>query len=475
MPEPLDVPLVPQSLDRYREVLGDRFAFIADQAEKARSLFGDRVLWQVNSTHLGGGVAEMLRSFLPYAIEAGVDTRWLVISGDPPFFEATKRIHNKLHGHPGDGGRLGPAERESFARISGESMRGLIDRVGPGDVVFLHDPQTAGLVEGLTDRGALILWRCHVGIDRPNEHVEEAIEFLTPMVSPAQGYVFSRGAYAWASLDPSRTHMMAPAIDAFSPKNQELEPPTVEAILQVIGLVDGAPSSPPGFSTSDGTPALVERSGEVLQERALPPGATLITQVSRWDVLKDHEGLLACFADHFVDSDAHLALVGPSSGAVADDPEGPAVQERIAAAWHDLPAPVRERVHVVALPMDDFDENGVMVNAIQRRSDIIVQKSLAEGFGLTVSEAMWKGKPVVASAVGGIMDQVIDGETGFLVSDPTDLAAFAEALHSLVDDPALAARMGEAARQRVRTDFLAASRIAEYVDVISTLGPAPGR
>ena len=475
MPDPIDVQLVPQPLERYRDILGDGFGFVSDQARKARELFGDRVLWQVNSTHLGGGVAEMLRSFLPYAIQAGVDTRWLVITGDPPFFEATKRIHNKLHGHPGDGGRLGIPERDSFDRISAENMLGLADRVQPGDVVFLHDPQTAGLVDGLSERGALILWRCHVGIDRPNEHVDEAIEFLTPMVSPAHGYVFSRGAYAWRSLDPTRTHLMAPAIDAFSPKNQELDQRTVEGILQTVGLVEGVPASPPSFSTSDGSPAQVSSRGEVLQEGPVPPDATLVTQVSRWDVLKDHEGLLACFAEYLADTEAHLALVGPASGAVADDPEGPAVQERIAAAWHDLPAPVRARVHIVALPMDDFDENGVMVNAIQRRSDIIVQKSLAEGFGLTVSEAMWKGRPVVASAVGGIMDQVVDGETGFLISDPTDLEAFGEALRELIDDPELARRMGEAARLRVQARFLAASRIAEYVDVISALGAAGRR
>jgi trehalose synthase len=216
VPDPINVPLVPQSLERYREILAGRFGFITEQAEKARDFFGDRILWQVNSTHLGGGVAEMLRSFLPYALEAGVDTRWLVIPGDAGFFEATKRIHNKLHGHPGDGGSLGSAERVAFARISDESATRLIDLVRPGDVVFLHDPQTAGLVERLADRGALTLWRCHVGIDRPNEHVEEAVDFLTPMVRPAHGYVFSRGAYAcstperckrlpWSSL---RTRMM---------------------------------------------------------------------------------------------------------------------------------------------------------------------------------------------------------------------------------------------------------------------------
>jgi trehalose synthase len=183
-------------------------------------------------------------------------------------------------------------------------------------------------------------------------------------------------------------------------------------------------------------------------------------------VLKDHEGLLECFTEYLADTDAHLALIGPSSEGVADDPEGPAVQQRINEAWEALPDDLRRRVHIVALAMDDFDENGAMVNAIQRRADIVVQKSLVEGFGLTVSEAMWKSKPVVASAVGGIKDQIIDGETGILIEDPADLKALAEALRKLVDDPELAARMGEASRTRVAKHFLAASRVADYVALI---------
>ncbi len=166
------------------------------------------------------------------------------------------------------------------------------------------------------------------------------------------------------------------------------------------------------------------------------------------------------------DTDAHLALVGPASGAVADDPEGPAVRQRIASAWEALPDDLRRRVHIVNLAMDDFDENGAMVNAVQRRCDIIVQKSLVEGFGLTVSEAMWKSKPVVGSAVGGIKDQIKQGETGLLIEDPTDLEAFGKALRSLLEDPEMARSMGEAARARVAKRFLAAPRIAEYVSLI---------
>jgi trehalose synthase len=466
MAKPTFVQLDPQPLERYSGVLDGDFNHIREVAQYAVKAFEDRTVWHVNSTYLGGGVAEMLRSFLPYANDAGVDTRWVVLSEEPEFFGITKRIHNKLHGHPGDGGSLGPDERAAYERILEDSSHHLTELIKPNDVVFLHDPQTAGLIPAVQAAGAVTIWRCHVGIELSNEHVQEAIDFLLPYVTQADGFVFSRGAYLWPELPADRAHLMAPAIDAFSPKNQELSPEVVADILGIIGLSGEHPGKPAPFLKSDGTPGEVERSAEILQMEPLPDDVPLIAQISRWDVLKDHEGLLECFTDYLADTDAHLALVGPASGAVADDPEGPAMQERIASAWEALPEDLRRRVHIVNLAMDDFDENGAMVNAVQRRCDIIVQKSLVEGFGLTVSEAMWKSKPVVGSAVGGIKDQIKDGETGLLVDDPTDLEAFGEALRSLLEDPEKSKRMGEAAKARVAKRFLAAPRIAEYVSLI---------
>ena len=466
MAEPTFVQLDPQPLERYRPVMDEEFDRIREIAEFAVKHFEGRTVWHVNSTRLGGGVAEMLRSFLPYANDSGVDTRWVVLSERPEFFAITKRLHNKLHGHPGDGGSLGAAEREAYEEILEDSAHHLTDLIKPGDVVFLHDPQTAGLIPAVKAAGGITLWRCHIGLEIANEHVDEAVEFLVPYVEQADGFVFSRGAYLWPQLPADRAHLMAPAIDAFSPKNQELDDDTVSAILGVIGLAGEPPSKPPEFIRSDGSQGTVEHPSQVVQVEKLPDDATLIAQISRWDVLKDHEGLLECFAEYLGDTGAHLALIGPSSEGVADDPEGPAVQRRINEAWEALPDDLRRRVHIVALAMDDFDENGAMVNAIQRRADIIVQKSLVEGFGLTVSEAMWKSKPVVASAVGGIKDQIIDGETGILIEDPADLEAFASALRRLVDDPDLAARMGAASHDRVAKHFLAASRVADYVALI---------
>lgn len=466
LPKPLIVDFAAQPLERYRGILDDKYARIREVADFAREFFAGRTLWQINSTALGGGVAEMLRAFLPYAVDSGVDTRWVVVNGTPDFFTVTKRIHNKLHGHPGDGGFLGSGERTAYEAVMEESVQDLLDQVRPNDVVFLHDPQTAGLIEPLNEAGAITLWRCHIGIDEGNEHVAEAIDFLIPFVEPAHGYVFSRAAYCWPDLAAERVHLMAPAIDAFSPKNQELAPEVVDDILATIGLTGGQRPSPPPYVRSDGSEGRVEREAEILQVDPLPPDAFLITQISRWDVLKDFEGILEAFIRYLGDTDAHLCLVGPASGAVSDDPEGPAVHSRITATWEALPDELRSRVHIVNLPMDDFDENGVMVNAIQRRSNVIVQKSLVEGFGLTVSEAMWKAKPVVASAVGGIQDQIVDGESGILIEDPADLEEFAVAVRRLVEDHDLAERLGQGARARVTERFLAAPRIAEYVNVI---------
>jgi trehalose synthase len=191
-----------------------------------------------------------------------------------------------------------------------------------------------------------------------------------------------------------------------------------------------------------------------------------VVQVSRWDRLKDPLGVMQAFAEHVpTDSRAHLALAGPDVEAVADDPEGAEVLAEVTAAWQDLPTEVRRRVHLLGLPMDDADENAAIVNALQRRSDVVVQKSLAEGFGLTVSEAMWKGRPVVASAVGGIQDQIEDERTGYLV-DPRDLDAFGRRVAALLDDPPTAERIGGAAQARVRDHFLGPRHLEQWVDLL---------
>ena len=201
----------------------------------------------------------------------------------------------------------------------------------------------------------------------------------------------------------------------------------------------------------------------------IPGDSPLIVQVSRWDRLKDPIGVLRSFAEHCRHPKAHLLLAGPSVAEVADDPEGADVLADVRGERDRMPTDVRARVHLACLPMDDIEENAAMVNAIQRRADVVLQKSLAEGFGLTVAEAMWKARPVVASRIGGIQDQIVDGESGLLVDDPADLAGAAEAIDSLLGNPERAAAIGSAARERVRESFLGTRHLVQYFRLIEKM------
>jgi trehalose synthase len=475
MARPKFVQISPHRLDRFKPLLGAGYEEVERAAERARGLFEGRAIWHVSSTLRGGGVAEMLRSLLPYVRGAGIDTRWVVLRERAEFFELTKRLHNNLHGDRGDGGGLGAEQRDLYERTLAVSARHLSPLLQRGDIVFLHDPQTAGLATAAKAAGARVIWRCHVGADHPDEFTRRAWEFLAPYVGLSDAYVFSRRAYLWDGLDSERAWVMAPCIDPFSPKNQELNPATVNEILGVIGLGRRPTSLAPTFARADGTPARVERRAEVMQEATLPEGVPVVAQISRWDRLKDHRGLLICFHRHVSDEGLHLVLAGPATTAVADDPEGAAVWHEVGRAWRELPPDGRRRVHLVSLPMDDLDENAAMVNALQRRAAIVVQKSLAEGFGLTVAEAMWKRRPVIGTRVGGIQDQIVDRISGLLIDDPRDLAGLAQAIVTLAADRDLAAEIGEQARQRAFEHYLAANRLVEYIDLLARLDPVSAR
>jgi trehalose synthase len=469
MANPKFVPIEVHPLERFKPLLGERFAEIEKVAAWARDGFAGRAIWHISSTARGGGVAELLRTLLPYAREAGVDVRWVVLREGPEFFCVTKRIHNHLHGDPGDGGALD----ERAHHLYESALAANVDALGPlmqsGDVVYLHDPQTAGLVPALCERGLKVVWRCHVGVDHSNELVHEAWDFLRPYVERADAYIFSRREYIWEGLDEKKVWFMPPVIDPFSPKNQELGPEVTAAILREIGLAPDGLEAAPVFERADGTPGRVERKATILQEEEVPDDAPMVAQVSRWDRLKDPHGLLEMLERHLADPDLHLVVVGPDSGGVADDPEGAAVYGEVAETWRRLPGEARRRAHLVSLPMHDIEENAAMTNAIQRRADVVVQKSVAEGFGLTVAEAMWKQRPVVGSRVGGIQDQVVDGETGFLIDEPRDLAACARAIERILGDPGMARSMGEAGHQRVIDNYLAINRLREYVDLLAAL------
>jgi trehalose synthase len=465
----------PRQLEQFRDLLGDDYAAIEAAAARAREVFAGRAIWHVSSTMHGGGVAELLHAFLPYVRGVGVDTRWVVLRERPEFFELTKRLHNNLHGVGGDGGPLGEEQRELYEETLAGSAYYLLPLLQERDVVFLHDPQTAGLAPAVKAVGPQVVWRCHVGADHASEVTHRAWDFLDPYVDVADAYIFSRPEYVWDGLDRDRVSVMAPATDPLMPKNEELDPATVEGIIRVIGLAGGEPGPAPTFIRADGSPGRVERRAEILQEGRLSAGARVVVQISRWDRLKDHVGVLRCFARYLPGEDLHLVLAGPALGSVSDDPEGEAIWREVETAWRELDEGLRHRIHLVSLPMDDSDENAVIVNALQRRAEIVVQKSIAEGFGLTVAEAMWKRRPVVGTRVGGIQDQIVDGESGLLIDDPHDLAALADAIRSLAADRDRAAEIGERARQRVLDHFIVPKRLVEYVEFLARVDAPPAK
>ena len=461
-----EVQLGTASLERFSTVLNEeQWERLQRTAARARRDLEGRVVWNINSTARGGGVAELLGSLVPYSRGAGVDVRWVVIEGDPDFFRVTKRIHNMLHGMPGDGEGLAQTDEATYFRVCEQNALELVSLVRTGDLVLLHDPQTAGLVEALRRHGVQVVWRCHVGTDTPNDLALRAWSFLRPYVGDADRVVFSRAAFIWEGLERTRVSVIPPSIDAFTPKNQPLPPGAVESILRAAGIHGEHPNSAAAFTRVDGSPGRVGRHIDRNGSPPLPGSVPAVVQVSRWDRLKDPVGVLQAFAERIGPStEAHLVLAGPSTAAVADDPEGPEVLAEVTSLANRMPESLRERIHLFSLPMDDLEENAAIVNALQRRADVVVQKSVAEGFGLTVAEAMWKARPVVASAVGGIQDQIVDGESGVLV-EPDDLDGFADAVAGLLEDPPRAEWMGHNARERVRGAFLGARHLEQYVDL----------
>jgi trehalose synthase len=250
-----------------------------------------------------------------------------------------------------------------------------------------------------------------------------------------------------------------------------MDEPTIRAMLVHAGLVEGPPGpGAPVFVRDDGSSSRAVREADVVRLGRPPSWETpLVVQVSRWDAMKDPIGVLEGFA-RFLEPDAprsaELVLAGPSANSVADDPEAAKVFGDLQRAWMDLPTASRRAVHLAMLPMDDEEENAALVNALQRHAAVIAQKSLQEGFGLTVTEAMWKRRPVVASAVGGIQDQIRDGVDGLLIHDPGDLGEFAGALRKLLTDDALAQRLGDAGYRRVQEHYLSVSALEHWARLV---------
>ncbi len=437
----------------------ERVDALVEAGDNARNqLLGRRVV-SINSTASGGGVAEMLPVLLAYAGGVGVGCSWLVLEGESEFFTITKRLHHRLHGEPGDGGPLGDHERQVMRDVAEHNQADASRLLVPGDVVLLHDPQPAGLARWLHDRKVPLVWRCHIGVDERNGYTEDGWNFLRPLLEPyIDQYVFTRREYAPDWVPADRLHVIRPSLDPFAPKNRELENEHIISILQHIGILALNPDG-----STVGSYAPVQRVADIVREDAPAPiDQPMVVQVSRWDPLKDMAGVMRGFLANPGCAEACLVLAGPDVSSVSDDPEGQVVLADVIKEWSELPKADRERVHIVCLPMEDPEENAFMVNALQRHATIVVQKSLKEGFGLTVTEAMMKGRPVVASAVGGIVDQIQDGVDGLLIKDPRDPLELGAALADLLANPEGAEAMGKKGKEAVTAQFLPDSSLLEW-------------
>jgi trehalose synthase len=455
--EPRDVEVTALSPHRLSRLIGaERVDELVGAADQARSALDGARIWNISSTSVGGGVAEMLRNIVAYSIGSGIEAHWLVIEGDQDFFRTTKRLHNRLHGTAGDGGDLDRVEAAHYGSVLEENAAALLNRVAKGDVVILHDPQTVGLAGTLAAHGALVVWRCHIGTERINDRTEEGWRFLSPYLAPCRAYVFSHRGFVPPLLESGDPYIIAPSIDPYSAKNRPLNDAQVERLMVNVGLFDD-------HGATAATGSVLGGGGPV------PRGDRLVVQVSRWDRLKDMAGVLQGFAS-MVGGHAglRLALVGPEVNSVSDDPEDANVLNECMTQWESLPPKLRRTIRIVGLPMDDVDANALMVNAIQRHATVVVQKSLEEGFGLTVAEAMWKGRPVIASAVGGIVDQLVPG-TGVLLRAPADLDSFGRALADLLASSEQMSAMGRRARGRIRSHFLSDRHLIDYARLIEDL------
>ncbi|MCK6369969.1 MAG: glycosyltransferase [Gammaproteobacteria bacterium] len=379
----------------------------------AKPLRGMQVV-HVNSTRRGGGVAEILEKLIPLMSELGIDARWEVIEGSPEFYECTKLFHNALQGQNVAVGDKLLREYERVNEINAMRLRPDLEQA---DVVIIHDPQPAAMLRHMPKRKGKWIWRCHIDVSHPHRPVWR---YLRPLVADYDASVFSLADFVQHLPHP--VYLIPPSIDPLSEKNVELADSEIDAVCERFGI-----------------------------DRSRP----LLLQVSRYDRFKDPVGVVEAFrlTRPFVPG-LQLVLAG---GGAADDPEGEAVLREVHAAANGDPD-----VHVLLLPAD---ANRV-INALQRAADVVLQKSLKEGFGLTVTEALWKSKPVIGGDTGGIRLQVVNHQTGFLVSSPEGAAL---RLRHLLHAREQRMRMGAMGREHVRQHFLNTRQLREYLTLIVAL------
>jgi len=395
-------------LEDYRGIVGDEV--ISSIYRKARRLYGRHIL-HISSTYQGGGVAEILNSLVTLMNDVGIETGWRILHGNPDFFTITKKFHNALQGEPL---RLTQIKKQLYLENNENFSR--FTHIGH-DCVIVHDPQPLPLIKFYPKRQPWV-WRCHIDLSKPGD---DLLDYLKTFILRYDIVILSNEKYQKEDL-PVEQRVIHPSIDPLSPKNMDISANLVSAHLKKFGVKGDKP---------------------------------LITQISRFDKWKDPEGVIKVFKRVREKVDCRLVMCGSMA---TDDPESLKIYTKVYRSAKRL----LEEGEIIFIT----SENQILVNALQRVSSVIIQKSLREGFGLTVTEALWKGTPVVASNVGGIPLQIVNGENGFLF-DPQDLDGFADRIVAILQDANLAKELGQKGREWVRKNFLITRHLMDYLDLLN--------
>jgi trehalose synthase len=384
---------------------------VEEVRELAEGLKGLRVL-HISATAFGGGVSEILYTLVPLMLDVGLEAEWQVMLGREEFYNSTKRLHNALQGNPSD---LTPEEVEVYERYNELNAK---EVTSGWDVIIVHDPQPAAIRRHVPEKGERWVWRCHIDLSTPNP---DAIERLVPLIRDYDTAVFHVEQYVPRSMDGARVEIVPPAIDPLSPKNMALSPEDAAFVCDQFGIDVDRP---------------------------------LMCQVSRFDPWKDPMGVIDAYRIvHAEMPEVQLALVGSMA---TDDPEGWEFFNQTMAYADSDPD-----IHI----LNNLNNVGAIeVNAFQSQSDAVIQKSKREGFGLTVSEALWKARPFIGGDVGGIPLQVRDGETGYLVSSPEECA---DRSLRLLREPDHAKALGRSGKEHVRKHFLTPRLLRDWLRIFS--------
>jgi len=396
-----------RKISDYRYIVGD--AVIGELYQKAKSLYGKRIL-HINSTFIGGGVAEILNNLIPLMNNLGLDVDWRVLHASPDLYLLTKKMHNGLQGES-----ISLSEREKKLYIQASENFAVYAKINDNDLVIVHDPQPLPLIDFYKKRQPWV-WRCHIDLSHPDLKLWD---YLKGMIIRYDLAIVSKQEYSKKDL-AVRQRIIPPVIDPLIPKNMPLSG------QQIV---------------------------EYLKEFNIPRDKPLITQISRFDKWKDPMGVIEVIKKVKQKTDCRLVLCGSMA---MDDPEGVEIYELVKQAGKDL-------IKSGDLILLTF-ENTLLVNLLQRASHVIVQKSIREGFGLTVTEAMYKEKPVVASNVGGIPLQITDGVDGLLV-EPKDYQGAADRIIELLSNPKLGQELGQKAKEKVQENFLITRLLRDYLDI----------